>query len=480
MSCRVQRRLAFTLAEMLVVLAVVVTLFGMVIGSFPRTDLRYQSVKAAAEELAATCRQARARAIGQSTTTAIVFHIENAPDSTGRVLNNRSGGHWYRILGSMAQTQESNLYKKVPDMSCRADNLPPMTGDVVGGVITSAPYNMYQFAQENVQSWQGAVHVLPAGRVRFLALTDMDYGDFGYTAATKRRAPSGAVSYPRPWFGWYDASTRRLYPWGGYDPMLPGSGFYYRGNAAAGTYGIVDAEPSGCINADRRVLDHWLDSQQTQGSGGASAQAPAIPAGDPTNIDILYAQGSPRPLINAAWRDMGLVFLASGEVQWAGCMPARHCLNFRNDMPALTPAVSRGVAERCNGQFAAAGALDQHAQTEAGNFDRVSGGWYITLSPDVPRDIDVFPDSRSALESLTPMFRVFVSVLGDVRVVCVSRTKKFGTLSPWPTAPTDWSTQMVTKFPRDQYLDGTGAPAGLPITDFITEDMLANRSVWMQ
>jgi prepilin-type N-terminal cleavage/methylation domain-containing protein len=469
----------FTLVELIVVLAILVTLMGLVAGSFPRHDLRHQAVKAAANELAATCRQARAMAVGRATTTAVVFHIENSPGSSGRVLNNRSGGHWYRLLGPRGATQSQGLYHRLSSTATTVDNLPPMTGIVNSSKITGAPYTLFQHAEFNASAWQGPSHVLPAGRVRFLALSDMDYGDFGYNAAGRRRVASATPSFPRPWFGWYDSGNGRLHGWGGWDPAIPGSGFYYWGHTGAGSYAVIDPEPVGCRNPVDRRLDHWTEGQQAQGSSGSSsAQLPEIPASDARNIDLLYAAGTPRPLINAGWRDVSLVFTADGMVEWGGTLPARHCKLFWNNYPALVPAVNRGAAERSNGQASNSGVIDDHAQAEMGNFDVDAGGWFITLAPDMLQDVDSFPDANAALDSLMPMYRVFVSVLGEVRVVQVSQVAKFGSTSPWPAAAGDWAGQLATGFPRDRHLDASGKPVGSPISDFVTPDMLRNRSVW--
>jgi len=484
-------RRGFTLIEILVVLAIMVTLFGIGGSAFARRDQRLQSVKAAAEELAATCRQARAMALARNATYAVVFHIQNQPQSSGRVLNNRSGGHGYRILGPSSGLGSSTGNTRQLMSSNRVDNVPAVVGSTNGNVITSSPYNLAQMAAGVRNGWAGELHVLPAGRVRFLALTDMDYGNYGWTGT--RRVPSATVSYPRPWFGWWDATgvagggAGRLYPWGGYDPAIPGSGFFYWGPAAAPAYAPLDPQPIGSTHAAARVLDRWLDGQQVDdSSGNASLELPAEP-----KADLLYAKDAPRPLVDGDWRDMSIQFCADGTVQWGGTMPGRHC-DLYKDGTVLTVAVSRGAAERCNGVFSRYGLVNQHSQAETGNFERDAGGFHITLAPDVENDNDVFATAKQALDAQMPAFRVFVSVLGEVRVIAVSRTPSFlpGT-APFPASESWWrtGTNMRTQFGQDRLVSGSrldsggtgiGDAVGAPITSFLLPEMLVNRSVWMR
>lgn len=485
-------RRGFTLIETLIVLAIMVAVFALVGSGFQRSDRRLQQVKAAAEELAATCRQARALALSRNATFAVSFHIQNDPASSGRVLNNRSGGHWYRIMGPSSSVGSYVGFSRELMGAELVDNVPAVVGSLNGSVIISSPFNLAQTAAGMRSGWVGEQHVLPAGQVRFLALSDMDYGDF--TSTSTRRVPSATISYPRPWFGWWDQANAagggagRLYPWGGYDPGIPGSGFYYWGPAAAPAYAPLDPQPVGCANAAARALDHWSEGQNATGSSGSSSwELPDAPG-----ADVLYTAGSPRPLVNADWRDMSILFCATGEVEWGGCMPARHC-SILKDGTVSGIAVHRGAAERCNGVFSTRGTIQQHYQAETGNFERDSGGFFITLAPDVAVDVDVFPTAREALDSLLPAYRVFVSVIGDVRVIPVSRAAPAGTtLHPFPTSQ-DWyrtGNNMKTYFGQDRLVTGTrldtgstgiGDPEpGGPITSFLTADMLTNRAVWLK
>lgn len=489
---RAGRVAGFTLIELLVVLVIMSILFGLVMFNYPRADRRLQLVKAAAEELAATCRQARALAMSRNATYAVVFHIQNHPDSSGRVLNNRSGGHWYRIVGpssSIGSHLGNSRQLLLPD---QVDNVPSVTGSLNGSVITSSPYTLADFAKSMEKAWVGEAHVLPAGKVRFLALTDMDYGDYGTTST--RRVPSGTISYPRPWFGWWDkdnvagGGAGRWYPWGGYDPAIPGSGFYYWGPAAAPSYAPLDAQPVNSTNGATRLLDRWAEGQQNvNSSGNSSLQLPAFPG-----ADVLNEAGAPRPLVDASWRDMSIVFCPTGEVRWGGTLPGRHCSVLRNGTVSGTP-VFRGAADRCNGTFSASGMVNQNYQAETGNFDRDSGGFFITLAPDVTTDKDVFNSAEEIQKALMPMLRVFVSVQGEVRIVPVSlKLADTGGLSPFPSDESWWrsGTNMRVNFGQDRLVTGSqldtfgtgiGAPEpGGPITRFLTPDMLINRAVWLK
>ena len=477
-----RRARGFTLLELVVVVAIIVIVMGLITFNFPRSDRRLQDVKAAAEELAATCRQARALAIGRNAAHAVVFHIENAPDSNGRVLNNRSGGHWYRILGPAyslgSSTSRANYYYD------RIDNLPPIVG-TAENIIQSAPYNLTQMAQITANGWTAEQHTLPAKRVRFLALTDMDYGDYsqdGYSYG--RRIPSSTVSYPRPWFGWWDKTNAagggagRLYPWGGYDPAIRGSGFYYWGSAAAGSIGQLEPQPINSTNAVTRALDRWVDGQQAFSDKAANPELPKYPG-----ADILYTAGSPRPVINGTWRDMSIMFLPTGEACWGGTLPGRRTSYYQNNSIAGTP-VFRGVAERCNGIFDKYGLVPEHLWSESGNFEQASGGFFITVGPDAPNDTDVFPSAEAARASLLPAYRVFVSFFGEIRVMPVSQSMHdLNGRKPFPTAE-NWyrsGNNMKNLFPQDRLLVSPGVPeAGGPITDFLTPDMLLNRSVWLK
>lgn len=454
-------RHAFTLLELLVVLTIMLAAFGMIAGTFAKRNLRLTSVQMAANEMAETFRKARARAMETKSCYSVVFNIQNDPASSGRVLNNRTGGHWYRILGPT--TNDMGMFLVDP------------------GIQSSGPYTLYAFQESLKARWYDDAHVLPAKKVRIVALSDMDWGDYTkVNTAWTGRQKSPTVSFPRPWFGWWDSSSKRLYPWGGYDPAIMASGFYFWGSAAP-AWAARDSEPinsatglpPGCANAQDRKLDAFTGSNTYM---VYNTKTPDIVGGD-----LLYAKGSPRPLVNADWMDAALVFLGNGMVVSNAWMPARRYGTFR-DSSWTSGSWKSGVAERCN----------QFSIDEATHFSAASGGYFITLGPDALDDNDQFQSAKDAVDAMMPLYRVFVSSFGEVRVIAVSRTSKYGTMSAFPTSESWWRTgnNTVTYFGESRYntaatkyydnVTGNGVYAGQPITDFIDADMLTNRSVWMK
>jgi len=467
----------FSLVEMLVVIAILATLAGMMSYNFAKPEVRRQSVRLAAEELAATFRKARVLAMERKSVHAVVFHLQNKPGSSGKVLNNRSGGHWYRIMGP-ASTDVGDRVQTLDDLS-------PLSL----GQYSMKPHNALEVAELNNRTWIEDPHILAPGKVRFLALSDMDYGDGG-NQQTWYRKPASSTTYPRPWFGWYDTTTKRLYPWGGFDSAITGSGFYYWGTSktsGAITIATADPVPVNSTNPVARVLDHWSNGQ-TNGPSN-NMVAPSHPG-----LDRLYEADTPRAVINAEWRDASLVFLSSGEVRWGGWMPLRHSGWMTDGIIGATSApAKRGVHDRCNGTgtYTYAGEINQHTESESGNFDRDSGGWHITLAPDSFDDKDSFASAREALASISPMYRVFVSQLGEVKVIAVSHKPDFQGMTAFPPNAAWWQTASNLRdfFPADRHTDGTlkegngfviGVVKGKPITTFVTPQMLSERQVWMK
>jgi len=464
-EARRRQAAGFTLIEIMVVVAIISIVVAMSLSStfFMGHDRRVQQVQAAAYELAATFRKARTRAMETKSPYTVVFNIQNDPASNGRVLNNHTGGHWYRTLG--------------PQASDGLIGFPAYMNNI------APPYSLAEFSTDLDEFWYDDAHVLPAKQVRFIALSDLDWGDYTQTGSGwAGRASSGAVSYPRPWFGWWSQAEKRLYPWGGYDPAITGSGFYFWGNTV-NSWAPVDAQPSGCTNPIDRWADRWTP-------GGVYPSSSWIPQA--THCDQIYAAGTPRPLINAYWRDCSLIFLSTGEVRWGNWMPARHCYAYADiGWTGAGKPFHSGVGERCN-QLADLSSAQQYSRAEAANFDQDSGGFYITLGPDMPTDNDSYPTAQAALDAMMPLYRVCVTSFGDISVIRVSTIPKYGTLAPFPTSE-DWfrtGSNLMTCFGEMRYntatvkasdnKTGRGVYQGAPITGWVTTDMLTNRSVWMK
>jgi len=534
--------IGFTLVEMLVVVGILALLMGISF-AIPLHEEREGQVRAAAEELASVLRETRTRAMRTNRTYAVVFNIENAPGSSGKTLNNRSGGHWYRVLGPSDARLANPLYKYNPieNIWC----MPPLYENVspVTGVKTTTPVIMRYYLGMVNRSWIDEPHRLAKGKVRFLALTDQDNGDNnlpgigGYYSAT----------YPRPWFGWWDATTQELRTWGGYDPTLKKSskkvyrwdymqhlqcglrvngrlvshsGFFYEG---------YEGEITGCVNPDDRMA---LDDKD--GSG-------VLDAADYTTAPKFYVmqkKGEPRPLINGAWVDFAIIFRPNGSVDtswfrmrqgYTGYWPwppAPSYFNGGTDPQALsypmTASVSTndcarflstGVPDRCSGLSGQTNYADETApfpgrsrmQREATDYVNHTGYYWISLAPDTQNDNAKYPSAQAALRDMLPLYRVGVTPLGLVTVIRVRTTNP---INPKPGEPkhrvfdtaivgADWENRNKiwgksgTVFNPSaactgpNYMNHTlhemdGSPRGEPAYDMVLPEMLSERKWWLE
>jgi len=505
----------FTLIEMLVVLMIIVVMLGFVM-AIPTSDRREEEVRGAAEELAAVLRETRTRAMRKNTPYGVVFNIQNAPGSSGRILNNRSGGHWYRLIGPRDthgglafNTTGGYLgpYPDIPDWN----NIP---WTPVGG---NDPVALQPYLHLVSRSWVDEPHVLAKGKVRFLALTDQDNGDNdapaqgGYYTAT----------YPRPWFGWWDADAasptfQQLLTWGGYDPALKGetqkfwdwsnrnyartsvngrlvsiSGFRYEG---------WEGEVVGCRNpVDRKVLPSKNDSAMVDYAGA------------PWTV---YKAGEPRPLINAAWLDYVLVFRPDGKVtdDWFRLRQnGWNYWNYRGNgsadpyVPTYFQTVGRndaGLADMCNGTSFMWNWEDNYtrcpnkstAQREATSFVQRTGFYWITLAADAANDVSAFPSAEAALRSMLPIYRVGISPNGQVKVIRVTTTRDarvFDTTitgNDWQNKNKIWGKTGATWDPavpitKENYVNhelrkADGSALGIPVHDTVLPEMLRERKWW--
>lgn len=487
----------FTLVEMLTVLTVIAILMGFVIAT-PKGDERDAQVKGAAQELAAVLRSARTMAMEARGMYAVSFNIQNPPGSNGRVLSNRSGGHWYRIIGPRNENL-GNLAMPgsgFPPLYSRDESSLNGASCRWGRGWSDSPVRHQLEAVE--RAWVGDRRQLPVGKVRFLALNDQDNGDF------REYNDTYAPSYPRPYFGWWDASGSagggigRLYPWGGYDPSRPmtsqtganngnhdprslagrtisHTGFFYEGYDGA----ILDSRQPN----DRMLFD-------TTGSLLSSSSTATYP---------LWRTGDPRPLINAAWQDYMIVFRPDGTV-FTDWMRLRHgCAieygstgNLVYDpclygsalvLPPAMPAgkihmMQLGPGDMCNRMGSTSG-----PSAEATSFASRSGFHYISLAPDVASDNDVFPNVGMAMRSILPLYRVGVSAFGEVVVLRVGTSKPAGKVYDTALTGAKWNVKAQTDaYYRDHMLVNTPGYTrrGTPISNVVTPEMVTSRMWWWQ
>lgn len=449
-------RRGFTLVEMLVVLAVIAIAAGIAL-SIPEADKRRTAVQAAARELAGYLRSAHAMAVRNRAGYAVVFNIANAAGSSGAVLNNWDGGHWYRLLGpgefDYSRGNHGLAFHPRPTAFWTYAN--------------SDNFNNVPALQRRVEAaWVGEAQRLPARKVRFLALTDLDNGHSHRQGGSALQSTFPAT-YPRPWCGWFDEGEGRLRAWGGYDPALTLSGransaFYYQGS---------DPPIVGSRNPADRISGADNDEFGGHVSGGME----------------VFRRGAVRPLVNGEWMDYYISFRPDGTVQAGrlGELRAESGLAGGNAVIGLTPDGDIGDLAPAKGDWASPGHVNYaHSYTmddsvfTATAFQARTGFWYVTLAPDAERDGDRFASARDAARSLMPAYRVGTSAVGDVRVVQVlpSLTR--------PLDDTIAGSQWQNRSHTDQHWrDGAltaadGSPTGRPIVDALVPEMLTSRAWW--
>jgi len=528
-------RRGFTLIELLIVVAIMAILFGIAF-AIPWHEDREGQVRGAAEELAAVLRETRTRAIRKNMPYAVVFNIENAPGSSGKILNNRSGGHWYRVIGpndiligggNGAYWTESSFHT-LPFINMGQN---PLNGNSLNG----GPPVLRHYLNKVSRSWIDEPHRLAKGKVRFLALNDQDNGD----NVAPSRGGEYSATYPRPWFGWWDSTTTELHTWGGYDPDLKGksqkfsgwgskslgqqtkvngriaspSGFYYEG---------WEGEITGCVNpTDRQVLDEdetCVDIDATDRSSTGSYDKFDIARGQ---LYTVLKKDEPRPLINANWLDYCIVFKADGTVDddwfrlrqayWQLYWGSYGCRADNQDPCTVTfpthDLKQAGLLDMCNGAAYLTNFADNTTayprksiyQRESTSYVNRTGFYWITLAADAKDDASTFPTALAAMRSMLPIYRVGVNRDGQVKVIRVRTT-------PDPDDPitfdvtitgTDWQDKNKiwgktgatwsanTPITQNNYVnhelrDKDLAPRGRPIFDTVLPEMLSERKWWRQ
>ena len=472
----------FTLMEMMIVIAIIsiVAAIGL---SVTKSDQKFSDVQAAARELAAYLRNARSSAMRSNAQLAVNFNIANGKGTSGAVLNNWDGGHWYRLLGATEFDFSRGNY------GLSSHPWPGRFSYYEGG--SQDNQNNIPILQRRVRaSWLGEAQRLQARHVRFRALTALALGqshrhNYNQGGNNGFKPDTFSATYPRAWCGWWDSTTKRLYPWGGYDSTLTStdangntqhhSAFYYQGNSASAI--------SGCVNPSGRTSDALYTEFMNQNSAGKE----------------IFIAGASRPLVNADWMDWYLSFRPDGSVQAGKFGEARYQSYMVGNLAKFGTSAGAGLGdigdmcsnfdqlpEQRTGDNVYKGYNSEtyhlsHDVFPATSFQERSGYWYVTLCPDVVIDSDKFTSVGEALRSLTPMFRVGVNAQGDVRVVQVHTTLPAGRTLDDVLTDNGWQDKTQTNLYFQYNLrtkDINGTPAGEPIVDTLVPDMLLKRVFW--
>ena len=474
-------RHSFTLVELMLVIAIMFVIMGMVGSMVGLAPIQNSQVRLAAEQLAAVLRQTRQLAMDHNSIYGVTFNITNAPGSTGQVLNNRSGGHWYRIVGPHDLGVSFSGYGDYRMPYFISTNMPWAPGP---------PPNPAGYTQigSYLQTWQsdmyGPKYVLPPKQVRFISLTDEDNGNNCHPLSTF------APTYPRPWFGNFvkraSDPSPRLYAWGGYDSGFKDSdgiggersstsrnpsGFYFQGAGAA----VV-----GCLNpADTKYIN---DSR-----GSQAILQPTF------NTVTALPQGESRPLVNGDWLDCLILFMPDGSCLRHDWMQLRHAygaLDYGGTPPAyyfnLTPSNTiqlLGPGDMCNGLnmgYQNGSGIPFNYFCEASDYDNVTGMYYITLGPDAASDTVKFQTADKALASMMPMYRVGISRLGEVKIFKVTNTMPAGTILDPKWKIGTWTTASVgTNGYYNQLALSASGQKLVPAQTFVTPAMMSNMQWWI-
>ena len=455
----------FTLIEVLVVLAIISILATMGF-SLLGTERRAAEVQAEAERLAAVLRLTRNRAMNEQVGYGVAFNIRNGVGTSGAVLNNWDGGHYYRIIGP------HRTYRELPVVPSGYD------------------HNLPRYLDEVRDCWVSEPYTLPQRRVRFLALSDLDRGPQSHK---DDRYYETDDTYPRPWFGVYDQPSGRWLPWGGYEPGTLYSGFYFEGKDGiiTGSVNPTDRMYNEDFNRDKSYADH-----DDNGDGDTD---------DPFEREVNYPiwrAGEGRDLVNANWLDACIFFMPSGEaifLEWNHARRAYEAAQATDLKPGFN-----GINDRCvlkqsgqgwNGKNGSVSHLfnthstaharnDKHPQSQ--HFLVHTGGWRITLAPDAAIDDNRFDSVDDAIATFHPAWRVEVLATGAVRVFRVQRRHSGSFLDErptWPDAPGDWqSKSLMKKFHSVGWLheEDELTERGTPIIDKVTGRMLTERIWWFE
>lgn len=290
-------RQAFTLIELLVVISIIALLSSMIM-IIPEHENAQSQVDLAATQVAAMFKQARKLALETKNQHAVVIHIENSGDSS--VLKNYSqfydgvpfGRHWIAVIG--------------PDTGFKTNSVndPPI------------PHTY-----PHLQSYERAVNLCMINRVylppgtRFLAIADRDFGN----NSSQRDYWKGdkGPGHPRPWFGFYDDTENRLYPWGGYDPKQDQDYRNTDSDIKSCTTGLLfeggdgeipyDADLDVCVNPNptHGILFPHTGRRHPGDSG-------TIDSGQKPDATVV---GKPRAILDGNRMDYAFIFSGNGQLR---------------------------------------------------------------------------------------------------------------------------------------------------------------------
>ena len=491
----------FTLIEIMVVVTIVVLLAAIGFGTL-REQRRDAEVQAEAERLAAFLRQARNRAVAERAAYGVVFNIRNAVGTSGAVLNNWDGGHYYRMIGPGRGDQSGVSIPVAGPGTLHYDNI-------------YANRNFPHFIENVANSWVSEAYVLPERTVRFLALGDTDEGPRvnGSDAGDSRNryyGDKGETTYPRPWFGFYDESSGRLWPWGGYDSSKPTSGFYYQGENNP-LVPRMHPPVVGSVHPQDRIYNQDWNYDKKFSNNDVNGDGDIDDLGEQELGFAIWRQGEPRSLVEADWMDACIMFTPAGTAKFLEWNRGRRA--YWDDQMNFTGkyAGHNGIADRAKRRlekapvtywawdytYTTARYEDQEDHGEVGHFVEHNSGWHITLAPDVVVDDNRFNTVEEAMQSIDPAWRIFIGTSGVVRVMRVQNHRSDSWLNsktPWPENPADWldttsgSSNKVWREcrlgwlhePESQDDEGRLKKTGTPITDILTPRMMTDKIWWIQ
>ncbi len=426
----------FSLIELLVVLSIIAILTGMIFSAFGEETVN-DRLNASARELQATVLKARSLARSHGYAYAITFNVANSGDDS--VLKNfsgytedkrgKTGGHWYALIGPDKSGISRGVYYP-PDTQPENDT---------NGINSVLNGTAREFEKTVIEAQIGSVHYLQPG-IRILALSDVDYGH-------RRCDPAGSsghwsnvggegkrdltATYPRAWYGYFDDTNKKYYPWGAYNPEIDlDAGYTYTRagatNVGCGVTGFNYAGVDGPIPYNS-LLDCNVNPDTVHGrlygfSTGARSCYPghkgSVGGSNNTafNVDTASAPefdprltytGKPRPLIDGRLMDFTLMFLPNGRVIYT----------------AGKNGSTREAFYEFDGSGTAYYTLFRGAIAPY-NYEFETGGFHITLAKDViegddlytkenpttgQQDYTAFASAEDALESIMPFCRVFVN-----------------------------------------------------------------------